>query len=239
MSWRGLYWQGNIFFAFETPQCTLSLNEVCRYDWRFFNSDPRMLCSLKVLSACPLHSGFGSRLFPGTNPTVHSNFWARSTSRNSYRRRGESGKVISCDGNMNIKGLVCSFENSTGVGDGGSFVLFLCFCTFQNSTRIATWWFTNAKVHWKGWHWQAVSRLQVRPHAWPCPLYKEARLTCALMTPYCKLMTSSPKLLSLPLPAFQAHLSVEGGLNLGWVGPSAPIPSRTNFSQNNLKRKWL
>ena len=102
MSWRGLYWQGNIFFAFETPQCTLSLNEVCRYDWRFFNSDPRMLCSLKVLSACPLHSGFGSRLFPGTNPTIHSNFWAKSTSRNWDWRREGSGKVISCDGNINI-----------------------------------------------------------------------------------------------------------------------------------------
>ena len=42
-------------------------------------------------------------------------------------RRGESGKVISCDGNMNIKGLVCSFENSTGVGSWGYFVPFLCF----------------------------------------------------------------------------------------------------------------
>ena len=61
-----------------------------------------MLCSLKVLSACPLHSGFGSRLFPGTNPTIHSNFWAKSTSRNWDWRREGSGKVISCDGNINI-----------------------------------------------------------------------------------------------------------------------------------------
>ena len=38
---------------------------------------------------------------------------------------------------------------------------------------------------------QIVSRLQVRPHAWPCPHGSRTRLTCALMTPYCKLMTSS------------------------------------------------
>lgn len=162
-----------------------------------------MLRAQWVLSACPLHSGFwchlsrmGKAYFVLFFNFLLKDFFARGHANHIGSRHWKHVSSKYLRGELSTSCLIKRVQ--------WVMLEVINRSLFQWDVEVIKW---NAckKYIGKDGRYQIVSRLQVRPHAWPCPLGSQARLTCALMTPYCKLMTSSQNLLGAfqPLPEAQ------------------------------------